>query len=115
MRRSVQLIRFMLGWFVLSLGVSIASPLVQPPAVDLVCSSSGGLRLVVLGDDATEVRGHTLECPLCASIAAPPPLPNLPSVQPSPLAHFQHPLRAAPVAFFAAPPLPSRGPPAISH
>lgn len=104
----------MLVWFVLSVSVAIASPMVNPKTMDLVCSSSGGMKLVVTGDDDASASSHTLDCPLCASIGAPPPALKTQLVQPSPLAHALLPTRAAHIAAATAPPLPSRGPPDIS-
>ena len=47
LRHAILLTRCVLVWFVLSVGVAVASPMVSPKAMDLVCSSSGsGRRLV---------------------------------------------------------------------
>ena len=114
-RRTPHLIRFVLGWFVLSLGVAIASPMLQPQTMDLVCTSQGSMKLVIGDADAdTDARSHKLDCPLCASLGAPPPPAHTPSTQPSPLAYALQPLPAAHIAVATAPPLPSRGPPLIS-
>jgi hypothetical protein len=104
LRHALQLTRFVLVWFALSIGVAIASPVVNPQGMDLVCTSTGSMKLVVQGeDDGVASSSHTLDCPLCASISAPP----------SPLAHALQPLVAAHIAAITAPPLPSRGPPAL--
>ena len=119
LRNAIQLTRFVLVWFALSIGVAIASPVVNPQVMDLVCTSTGSMKLVVQGQNNGDVEGvaassHTLDCPLCASISAPPPELNTSLTQPSPLAHALQPLTAAHIAAITAPPLPSRGPPALS-
>ena len=113
LRNALQLTRFVLVWFALSVGVAIASPVVNPKAMDLVCSSSGSMKLVVQGDDEGVASSHTLDCPLCASLGAPPPAINTALTQPSPLAHVMQPIAAAQIAVISAPPLPSRGPPVL--
>lgn len=73
LRNAKQLARFVLVWFALSIGVAIASPMVQPQGLQLVCSGSGSLKVVVVGDEGqASPLSHTLDCPLCASFAAPP-------------------------------------------
>ena len=115
-RHALNLTRLVLVWFALSVGVAIASPMVNPQAMDLVCTSTGSMKLVVQGeDDSTAASSHTLDCPLCATLSAPPAL-NTALTQPAPssLAHALEPLTAAHIASVTAPPLPSRGPPALS-
>ena len=113
LRHAIQLTRLVLVWFALSVGVAIASPIVNPQGMDLVCTSTGSMKLVVQGDDEAAASSHTLDCPLCASIHAPPPALNTALTQPSPLAHVMQPLAAAHIAALTAPPLPSRGPPEL--
>lgn len=112
LRHAIHLTRLVLVWFVLSVGVAVASPMVSPKAMDLVCTSGGSMKLVVQGED-DNTASHTLDCPLCASIVAPPPGLRTGLTQPSPLAHALRPLEAAHLASVTAPPLPSRGPPAL--
>ena len=55
---------FALGWlvFVLSLGVAVASPMVNPKAMQLICSASGSVKLLVQSDDGTRtllIKGST--------------------------------------------------------
>jgi hypothetical protein len=111
LRHAIQLTRLVLVWFALSVGVAIASPIVNPQGMD--CTSTGSMKLVVQGDDVAAASSHTLDCPLCASISAPPPALNTALTQPSPLAHVMQPLAAAHIAALTAPPLPSRGPPEL--
>lgn len=73
LRNARHLARFVLVWFALSIGVAIASPMVQPQGMQLVCSGSGSLNVVIVGDDdQTITSSHSLDCPLCASFGAPP-------------------------------------------
>ena len=113
LRHAIQITRLVLVWFALSVGVAIASPIVNPQGMDIVCTSTGSMKLVVQGDDGVAASSHTLDCPLCASMSAPPPALNTRLTQPSPLAHVMQPIAAAHIAAITAPPLPSRGPPAL--
>ena len=54
LRNARHIARFVLVWFALSIGVAIASPVIHPKAMDLVCSSTGSMQLVVVGDDDLE-------------------------------------------------------------
>lgn len=115
LRRIRWLARFVLVWFVMSLGVAVASPLVKPQSLELICSGSGAIKLLVQTDDGVqEVGSHTLDCPLCAHVGAPPPPvgARVPAVHP--LAHALRPIPAAHIAARTAAPLPPRGPPAHS-
>jgi len=112
LRNTANIIRFVLVWFALSVGVAIASPMVQPKAMDMVCSSTGSMKLVAQGDeDSSTFASPTLDCPLCATTCAPPPALITALTQPSPLSHALLPTVAAHIASLTAPPLPSRGPP----
>lgn len=115
LRHARFLARLVLAWFVLSLGVAIASPLVQPQSLELICATGGAMKLIVKNADGTaQERGHTLDCPLCATVAAPPPALTPVVLAPSPLAHALQPVAAAHIAARTAAPLPPRGPPALS-
>lgn len=106
--------RLALAWFALSIGVAVASPLVSPQAVELICAGSGAIKLVAKSDEgARETPSHTLDCPLCAHVGVPQPPPSavLPVARPP-----SHALGSAPPAHIAArtaAPLPPRGPPAV--
>jgi hypothetical protein len=112
LRRARFLARLVLAWFALSLGVAIASPLVKPGGIELICSGSGAIKLLVKGEpDGGQPTGHTLDCPLCASTAAPPPVLRTGLVFVPALGHVVQPIVAARVAALTAAPLPARGPP----
>ena len=113
LRNTIYLARFILVWFALSIGVAIASPMVMPQGMQLICSGSGAMKVVVVGDDGkATVSSHTLDCPLCASISAPPPMDMVAFGVAQPLAFALPVWAAAPVFFLLAAPPPARGPPA---
>ncbi len=105
--------RFMLVWFALYLGAAVASPLVNPQAAELICSSAGVMKLIVQTDDgAKEVSGAMLDCPLCATGGAPPPSFVARAEPRQPLAYVLQSIPSAHIASLTAAPLPARGPPA---
>jgi hypothetical protein len=113
LRNAHHLARFVLVWFVLTLGVAIASPVVQPRALELICSDAGVYKLVVRGEaDGGLVTTHTLECPLCVMGGGAPLVMGelvLPAVLPT--AERVQPVLSVPVAVQRAAPPPARGPP----
>ena len=65
--------RLVILWLVLSLGVAVASPLLKPVSMDVVCSASG--TAIVFHDDALRSSNPSgLHCPLCLPLSAPPPV-----------------------------------------
>jgi hypothetical protein len=115
LRHAHLLARFVLVWFALSIGVAIASPIVKPQAIELICSGSGVMKVLVKTDDGVkEVVSHTLDCPLCASISAPPPLARLNAEPVQPLAHVLLGMPVARLVLLTAAPPPARGPPDLS-
>lgn len=115
LRNAKHIARFVLVWFALSIGVAIASPMVKPQGMQLVCSGSGAMKIVVTDDSGkAPVSRHTLDCPLCASISAPPPLEMVAFASAAPAA-FAAPLYgASAIPFTLTAPPPARGPPAHS-
>lgn len=104
--------RLMLVWFALYLGVAVASPIVNPQAAELICASTGVMKLIVQTDDgAKEVSGAMLDCPLCATGGAPPPSFMGQAAPRQALAYVLPGIAPAHVASFTAAPLPARGPP----
>ena len=108
--------RWVLLWFVLSLGVAVASPLVHPQSMELVCSGAGPVKVVVHTDDgAREMGASHMDCPLCVLTGAPPPAMVAPAFDlPLPLGRVVQPIPAARLAAATAAPLPARGPPTFS-
>lgn len=112
LRQSKRIAQLVLVWFALFMGSAIASTLIHPGQMQMVCTAGGDMKLVDVGDEGdVPAVAVGMDCPLCASVA--PPLPvqtsSLPTL--SPLAHALHPVAAAHIASVTAPPLPSRGPP----
>lgn len=108
--RSARLLaRFVLAWFALVVGIAVAAPLVEPDALQVICSGSGMKLVAVGGDEGESPTVATLDCPLCAAVAPPPAVVTLP--QPQPLAHVLQSVPAARLAALTAPVPPARGPP----
>ncbi|MFZ4287201.1 DUF2946 domain-containing protein [Variovorax sp. HJSM1_2] len=111
--------RWVCCWWLLALGVAMASPMVRPQAMELVCSSAGVVKLVQKAGDAEDsaaprLAGHTLDCPLCMASGAPPPVLSGEPLAPPPwLRHVLHGQASAPWVATAAAPLPARGPPQV--
>jgi hypothetical protein len=114
LRHAHQLTRFVLVWFALSLGVAMASPLVSPKSMDMVCTSGGVIKWVVSDEgDQAQPASASMDCLLCMSVAFPPAPLAQQAVKSSPLSHALQPIASAHIASATAPPLPSRGPPAL--
>ena len=109
------LTRLVLAWFVLSLGVAVASPLVNPQDTLLVCTGAGAMKVLVKADDGgtREVTPLAMDCPLCVSASAPPPVVQVQAAPPSPLAYALLSIPSAHIAARTAAPLPPRGPPIL--
>lgn len=107
--------RFALAFYALFVASAVASVVVEPGHLQMVCSGTGGMMVVSLGDDPLDPSvglGH--DCPLCAAAAWPLPAGAVRVEPVAPLAHALRPVAAAWIAWVTAPPLPSRGPPAAS-
>jgi hypothetical protein len=116
LRNSKFIAKLVLVWFALFLGSGIASTLIQPGNMQMVCATGGGMKIVDTNNDDGEFKASAnMDCPLCASVTAPPSSSTVHVEKPSPLAHALQPVAAAHIASVTAPPLPSRGPPANFH
>jgi hypothetical protein len=114
LRHAHLLARFVLVWFALSIGVAVASPIVNPQAMELVCSGTGVMKVLVKTDDGVkEVNTATLDCPLCATMSAPLPMVSTTVAAPHPLSFALQTIPAARIAALVGAPLPARGPPAV--
>ena len=112
LRNSKLISKLVLVWFALFLGSAIASSVIKPGSMQMVCSAGGGMKMVdMTGDDGDLKASASMDCPFCASVKAPPPPHSVHFEKLSPLAHALHPIAAAHIASVTAPPLPSRGPP----
>ncbi|WP_298930337.1 DUF2946 family protein [uncultured Ramlibacter sp.] len=110
LRNASFLARLVLAWFALSIGVALASPLVQPQSMELICSGAGAMKLLLKDADGGQSQpSPTLDCPLCASVAPAPVAAAMPAAQPLGLALQS--LPAAHIAARTAVPPPGRGPP----
>ena len=120
LRNAHFLARFVLVWFVLFVGVSVASPLVNPQGIQMVCSAMGGMKMVSADQAANDGAGDSvklsssMDCPLCAQFSAPPSPLELSFDTTSVLAHALRPTPSAHIAWLTGAPLPPRGPPALS-
>ena len=115
LRQSHLITRFALVWFALFVCVAAASPMVNPQSMEMVCSGSGVMKLVIQGDDgAGEATAHTQDCSLCGTVGALPPVAiSLPAL-PQPLAYALQSIPQARIAALTGAPLPARGPPNFS-
>ncbi len=110
LRQARSLARLVLAWFALSVGIAVAAPIVQPQQLQLLCTGTGAMKLLVQGDDGEAVANTPmLDCPLCATVAPPPVCAAAAPVQP--LAAAVQSIPAARIAALTAAPLPARGPP----
>ncbi len=106
--------RLLLLWFVVSLGAAVASPMVRPQLIEMVCGGVQPVKLVLHGEDGPQdLPAASMDCPLCTPAGAPPPtVAALRLPAPLPLGHAVQPIPAARLAAATAAPLPARGPPA---
>ena len=116
-RTLLSLRMWVLAWFVLALGVAVASPVVQPHSLEIVCSGTGATKILLHTSSATlELGVHGSECPLCLVPGAPPAPPSLVPPVLTPLAHARALFFSSPVVAATAAPPPARGPPfPLSH
>lgn len=112
LRRAHFLARFVLVWFVLSIGAAIAAPIVNPQQMQLICSGTGAMKIIVTTDDgAVDVGSRTMDCSLCATVSAPPLVFSFAFEPVLPLSYAVQSIPAAVIAKLTAAPLPARGPP----
>src|SRR4051812_29890844 len=111
LRNARRIARLVLAWFALSLGVAIAAPMVQPANIEVVCSGSGALKLLVKGDGGSTQSTHKLDCPLCAGLDAPPSVQTVDVPFEPMFGRAVQSIPAARIAALVAAPLPARGPP----
>ena len=115
LRKASWIGRLVLGWLLLATVAALASPLIKPPTIDMVCSSSGWSTVVLSSDDGEQApAGLTPECPLCTSLCAPPPATRQTAAALPASARLACPLSTPRAAASCAAALPARGPPALS-
>lgn len=115
LRNAHRLGRLVLVWLALFLGAAVASPLLQPEGVQLVCTEAGSVKLVQLDADGQETQGsqHGLHCPLCLPVAA-PPLALSPAQAHIGLFYALTPIEQARLASLIGLPWQARAPPSFS-
>ena len=112
LRQAASLTRLVLVWFALAIGVAVAAPLVHPQDLQLVCSAGGTVKLIAQDADSGQPTGlHTLDCPLCATLAAPPPVIAQAHALAAATGLAAELESSARTAALTSPPLPARGPP----
>ena len=115
LRGSKLIAGLVLAWFALFLGSAVASTVIKPGGMQMVCSAGGGMKMIEVdahGDEEVKASAR-MDCPLCAAVAALPTRSSSLFIKPSALEHALHPIAAAHIAALTAPPLPSRGPPSF--
>lgn len=115
LRNATTLARCVLVWFALTVGVAIASPLIKPLSLEMICSGSGVMKMLPKTDDGkAPMSGLTLDCPLCVIAGAPPPVMARPAQPHQALSYALKATSVAHIAARTAAPLPARGPPVFS-
>ena len=114
LRTSATLIRLVLAWFALTLGVAVASPIVSPKTMEMVCADGGTMKLIMVDEDGGVAPSgqHTLDCAMCLPASLPLVADIRQTSQSQPLAHALSPIEEARIAALVGAPLPPRGPPA---
>lgn len=108
--------RLVLVWFVLSLGVAVASPIIKPQDILLVCTGAGAMKVLVKADDGStsDLGSKTMDCPLCTPMTALLSPASHAALGPAqPLSYALQDIAAVHDAARAAAPLPARGPPSL--
>jgi hypothetical protein len=105
-------VRKVLLWLLLAFAAAIVSPLVQPKSIELLCTGTRSVKLLVGGTDDTATNaGMAPDCALCLQASLPAnPFPFVAALR----QNTAHSLQALPLplaALHAAPPLRARGPP----
>lgn len=114
-KASIGLVKWVLLWFVLSIGAAIASPILHPQSIEFVCSSAGAIKAIVQTDDGPQEAGSAhLDCPLCLLSCPPSKADPAKAALSLPLGRAMQSIPAARLAAATASPLPARGPPAFS-
>lgn len=115
LRNAHHLTRLVLVWFALFVGAAVASPLVNPEGVQMVCTTAGSVKLIQLDADGEEAQGghHGLHCPMCLPVAA-PPVASVSAPVHVGLSYALLPLAQARLASLIGLPWQARAPPSLS-
>ena len=115
LRNTPWLAKLALLWFALTLGVAVASPMVNPQEELIICTTAGMVKVILNADGSisTEASGE-LSCPLCVVGSGAPPSFSIALPEPvQPLGYVLQSIPAAHIAASTAAPPPSRGPPRL--
>jgi len=114
LRNTPWLAKLALLWFALTLGVAVASPLVNPQEDLVICTSAGMVKVKLHADGSISTEPSSeLSCPLCVvGSAAPPAFVSLHLAPVQALTDVQPGIAPLLVAAASATLPPSRGPPA---
>jgi len=111
LRNTPWLTRLVLLCFALALGVTVASPMVNPQDELVICTSAGMAKLNTDNSPGSE-PGHDVQCPLCVvGGAAPPAIASVAPESFQAVADVPPGIAIIRVAAATAAPPPSRGPP----
>ncbi|MDP2768640.1 MAG: hypothetical protein Q8O81_02275 [Giesbergeria sp.] len=115
LRSMTRLRWWLLAWFALYLGAAVASPIIQPQVTEMVCTSTGAVKLFVHSDGGTvELGAVGMDCPMCLLGATVPVTTHVALPVLLPQADIPAlPARVFTVIATAAPP-PARAPPCFS-
>ena len=114
LRTSPWLAKVALLWFALTLGVAVASTMVNPQQELMICSAAGMLKVTLNADGSlSSTPAADTYCTLCVVGGAPPVFHRLALNLAQHLGHALQPVVAAHIAARTAAPPPSRAPPTL--
>lgn len=114
LRNTPWLAKLALLWLALTLGVAVASPLVNPQTELVICTTMGMVKVALQADGSVSTSPSSeAHCPLCVGGGAPPVFVSLTFQSAQPLGHVLQSIPAAHMAALTAAPPPPRGPPHI--
>lgn len=115
LRNAPWLARLALLWFALTLGVAVASPMVNPQEELVICSSAGMVKVKLNADGSLSTEPSAdVHCPLClVGVAAPPGCANLQATPPQALRDVLNHVVGGHLAAATAALPPARAPPVL--
>ncbi len=112
LRSSKLIASLVLAWFGLFLGAAMASSLIHPSSIQVICVAGGAMKMVEIDGDGGKLNATAkMNCPLCAASLVFPSRLDAFFNKAFELEHVLYPIAAVHIASLTAPPLPSRGPP----
>lgn len=117
------LARLALAWFMVSLALASAAPVLRPAAaMERLCSADGEVRWIAAAHTAEGAAGiagasaaghHTLDCPLCLSATPPSPPAHWEAGRDPMASYVARPTATAPSVAPTRAPFPPRAPPTV--